>query len=57
MDLRNYFKQHKKLALLVLIPLVASVLPLSFQNKPASCAFVLIVMSLYWTTGFNSSIL
>ena len=52
-DLKNYLLQHKKLVLLILIPFFASIIPLSLQNKPSSCAFVLIVMSLYWTTGFK----
>lgn len=52
-ELKNYLLQHKKLALIILIPLFASIIPVSLQNKPASCAFVLIVMSLYWTTGFK----
>lgn len=52
-NLKKYFNHHKKLYIIILVPLFASILLFYFQNKAANCAFVLIVMSLYWTTGFT----
>ncbi|CAF1091422.1 unnamed protein product [Brachionus calyciflorus] len=49
-DYKNYLKHHKKLVLLIVIPTLASVIPIMFQNKQANCAFVVIIMSLYWIT-------
>lgn len=49
-DNKTFLKKNQKFLLIILIPLISSIVPLLFRSQQANCAFVLIVMSIYWTT-------
>lgn len=43
-------KNNYKFITIILAPLLVSILPIVIQTKEAYCAFVVIIMAIYWVT-------
>jgi di/tricarboxylate transporter len=43
-------KNYYKFIIIIMAPLLVSVLPIVIQTKEAYCAFVVILMAIYWVT-------
>lgn len=46
----KHYQKNTKLLLIILTPILASIIPILSKSNEANCAFILVVMSVYWIT-------
>ncbi len=44
----EFFRKNKQMLIILLTPLLAMIVPLVIQTKASNCAFVVIIMIVFW---------